>query len=1185
MKTSSVHFAILLLMSLLIVKDVKCQVRCDRSLVQAFMLKGLKTSINERMEVCPMVHERCCSLMDEIVIVKYWKRYSEPALARYNQIMFNSLNRVMEFHKLFFKLSKRDIPLHYVSNRWVPYIHRLCEISGPQSQLEQTDQQRIVMINQLFPGDGPVDKIKDNIFLQPVSHGLKQSMIDKATINLYLAIILHTLNLNRPFRYQHELNNLFYAERSIDTIDLSKRIMYGMNFKKIKTNFLGEVRRAKKQLIVTFENLLADYDGREGMDETIELIRETFTKKFVDLLTQIEAFMINYNQTNQPRKRYIMINKFRSKVENKVLAILNTIEKFRAGLEHQNKSANANIEGKLYKIEAATYNKNVLEKQKLRKREKKKVEVEVDLEQQKVANERSYDPTNDVAVDADAAASEKGLRKHMEAQINKFKTLPIDEERRLTDGPKEDAITKFREEFQKRTEELKKSMADSKARKIKDRSLIQIPENKASDAASDKANGNTEGVNKQAGRILAEETSNSSAESSGDVEASKNEKHKSVIDDVPTLKNLSPEERKKYKILMKLRYANPQKARKLYLGHQFSNFIGRKVVRPYINEAFFEPKAINVYRDENVNFVECNMEGRHIFKHFLVNNKHKTRFCMERHAAFQRFNPNVFEKSLIQQKAQNMAILSLKKTIYCAICDANYQRSFLHEKQMVVYEEQFCQDLMEKFESYIAWKNIILIEYMDLTLQMITCYETPATFVDYPIPSFLDKAKRMIFFVKRCLKNRNRKDFMMYCHFLCTDFKMKGYSQLIDGDFRIIDLFVLKIYNFARKVGLTPLPPIQLLSVIDEEEVDRDHGDGQKAPPIIDPKDNPDNIVTLSSKITKIYDKLVDDHKKRREPEKSKTPPLKTRFIQTQPDKFEKLDEVGDGLPTDKGPDGGLNNDQLRAMKYERQRLRDEMNDRTKKMALRERAKKKRMDEAMITGFVSMHHSSGNIYNQTKGSYRKLHKKLEKKDNADMRLTKALKLIRRQKKELKRTRVLEEEENPHDTVRTDEYVPDEIFERKQHVYVIDCYRAFYTRNTMALNPIKLSESINITEDKIEMILNRQYKKHNPESFDQSTIVDYFSVSSHRIEEFNNDVKGVDFEEFFDAMGNPMVQNKALAAANKTKKQQHKNNAGEAIKTDLTQAHGREDAFIADYIDQKETDKGDEPLAAQMLTKH
>ncbi len=55
--------------------------RCDLDLLNSFRLKGLdKNDAIQKPDICPFIGKNCCSLLDQLSIMKYWNNYSVPKI-------------------------------------------------------------------------------------------------------------------------------------------------------------------------------------------------------------------------------------------------------------------------------------------------------------------------------------------------------------------------------------------------------------------------------------------------------------------------------------------------------------------------------------------------------------------------------------------------------------------------------------------------------------------------------------------------------------------------------------------------------------------------------------------------------------------------------------------------------------------------------------------------------------------------------------------------------------------------------------------------------------------------------------------------------------------------------------------------------------------------------------------------
>ncbi len=83
----------------------------------------------------------------------------------------------------------------------------------------------------------------------------------------------------------------------------------------------------------------------------------------------------------------------------------------------------------------------------------------------------------------------------------------------------------------------------------------------------------------------------------------------------------------------------------------------------------------------------------------------------------------------------------------------------------------------------------------------------------------------MIGLIKKCLQNKDKKNFMAYCHFLCSDFKIQGFSQMWDGDIKIIQYMTFKFFTFAKKIKMNYVPKVMQYEFAEITPILRDEAD------------------------------------------------------------------------------------------------------------------------------------------------------------------------------------------------------------------------------------------------------------------------------------------------------------------------------------------------------------------------
>lgn len=1291
-----------MMITMLILVEPTREVACDRSLVQTFQLKGLRNSIPDRMEICPTVHDTCCSIMDQIYIVKYWNDYSFPVLRDYNANMFSMFGRIVEFHRLFNKIPREDITVHYVNHRWIPYIHRLCGDTSPASQVETTEKEDIVMLNKIFPGSGKITKLTVEDIPEPPALKLRNVLVDKATILIYLAVINKIVANHYDYRIQ--LDVLYSLEKDMESMDFRKQVLEGYNFNQLKWDFLNQVKRAKKEIKRSYFDLIKKYQNIPQMKEQLDVIHETYSDKFVKFLSAIERFMIEYNKIKNPFKKYRLISKFKITCQMNLMDVLGYINKAKFELDQEENAVAEKIYGNMQR-EKLDKEKEVMEmKVRQQRKSSKKKRAKVEREKKIFVKEKLYDPTNDLSVNANVENMADQLKNNWKKSENEDNMLPIDTEDFIPydqlikpkktkppsvkpiDPPEIVSHFKFDEDVYddepsdfevqvkdvqldnpldltpeemaiynsirlgigvtkgvigvgKLSAQLAKDIASGKFSEKVKKGLTKLHGHFVK--AGKRIGGKFVAFGKKLGKGIKGAVDQTAAKAKafaddfvrrskagwrkagkilkGGVDAFKGgvtkglaglkrfigrikeEIHtqmklmalrsKLLVDLIKAglpLDILMLEEGFLYKMLFMINGTkwtifynkNRKRLREFYKLRQipyeypyvpkqvdpfylksmkrFMGEIESKVVTPFIDKKLFTPKEVAPIPLDRQRMVDCKIMGRYLFKNIVINNKYKMRFCFDIHAKFTSFDIEGYNKMLAAFKRENMLMLEIKKTLYCGICDARYQYSFVHDKQLMVFDEDFCQDLLIRFDGYLLWKNLLLIEYMDQFVELINCYETPGNFYDYPVNSFLEKYRQKIWLVKKCFDNKESSKFMMYCHFVCKQFKFKGISLFFDGDEKLVNTFMFKIYNFARKIGIKPLPAIRVIPNISAKELNRDYKPVNKPPKNMGGETDPFKL--MEQKISGLYSSIVSSYTKRKY-RYSKPIPKKRKYM--VPKKKKKIKKMP------KGKKGKKN-----------KRIKDKMVRKYAKIleagrvsGLKRRhkgkiksAKSKVNAEYTPLGFnnivpkdiytkqVIALENTNPVYKKRKLKAVKQHKKEVSSVNP-MNLSQVMKLIKKQQKQI----IKENEKPPQErqlfleqlakdkakkrfaTTKPPSIMTSEIFERKARIYPIDCYRTFYSRNIPAMNPLKMNDLANFDLNSITSLLETKYKKQHPESFSMPAVMNYMQANGKVVNGFNKDIKSVSFVGV-DAQGNLKVLKEGKRSTYKKKEKPVENPA-------------------------------------------
>lgn len=128
MKSSLANYALLILL-LLAVSATDNDKHCNKQLLAQFKLTGRqKPKDNQYMDVCGSTMDNCCTIVDEMMIVKYWSEYTKPQIIGQASQMMHMYKSLFTLHSAFASLEINTLPTHHIYERWVPYFKTSCSL-------------------------------------------------------------------------------------------------------------------------------------------------------------------------------------------------------------------------------------------------------------------------------------------------------------------------------------------------------------------------------------------------------------------------------------------------------------------------------------------------------------------------------------------------------------------------------------------------------------------------------------------------------------------------------------------------------------------------------------------------------------------------------------------------------------------------------------------------------------------------------------------------------------------------------------------------------------------------------------------------------------------------------------------------------------------------------------------------
>jgi len=100
--------------------------QCNRSLMSAYKLQGRKKPVLQSIDICRNVVENCCTLVDQLSIVKLWRNYSKAHINSHIKSIMNIMQAILTLHHAFANLPMATAPVHFTTDTWVRYSHEHC---------------------------------------------------------------------------------------------------------------------------------------------------------------------------------------------------------------------------------------------------------------------------------------------------------------------------------------------------------------------------------------------------------------------------------------------------------------------------------------------------------------------------------------------------------------------------------------------------------------------------------------------------------------------------------------------------------------------------------------------------------------------------------------------------------------------------------------------------------------------------------------------------------------------------------------------------------------------------------------------------------------------------------------------------------------------------------------------------
>lgn len=690
-------------------------------------------------------------------------------------------------------MPQNNIIVHYVVKSWVPYLHRLVEV----------ETQENVAVNNpwetLLPGRGAAKAYDANRFQMPIMIGRVRRLRDFAALYIYLQMISSEIIQN--FKEYKSYEKLYNQERFLDsirTVDKDKREDVNIDIDKLKGNFVHRVAAIRKQMQTLMGKIQNDFQNPR-YEKFTKVVNSQFQEKFLKLMKNVKAKMELIEKMHQTPVDIYQLMRMREEMENEAYWLTNFLSKSRKKLMDVANWADKQQEEQAYNkmLEALKkeYKDNKRDDKFIKDLQNMNTRREVD-EMKKSSN---VDPNLSILNDVVVSNFKKN---RADPKLKKtYLPLKLDSEAQNAEEVMA-GDDKFRKAMEKRTQIYNdlQSVMDASAvprvggsRSLSERVLsaedvkrvsgeqdrmLLIDKRKLADFEKN--------LKDEIRRLEAERDKLlQKPEIKADVEKKKQiyKKYKELIkltkklyvegqfyhpehfdEHTMSSRNAKYEESKQR---LNITDSAPTGADPKSKGQQVENMFYNVNVKPFYTKvkAYWKNRPLKFWKFAKEEFsskvqhvplvtinesIKNNATKRRFFKNFVILNHPKAEFCFANQRRLAEFKIHEFRQALPRMMRQLLSMQNIKQTVYCAACDARAQAAFRHDKQLLVFDQEFCRETITKFADYIKWKNIYMVEYLDMVYQATQCLTTSGREWDFPFAGFLDYQKRRIPFIKEC---------------------------------------------------------------------------------------------------------------------------------------------------------------------------------------------------------------------------------------------------------------------------------------------------------------------------------------------------------------------------------------------------------------------------------------------------
>lgn len=148
--------------------------KCDLELMNSFKLVGMPSATQDQLTICTSIQNNCCTILDELAIVKYWREFSTPKIVKFANYLGIIYRKIFTFQRYISLVNFDNVLVHFTRRKFINYNETVCSLLEGTTLTRDFDvEEQFEQFNQKLEADAAMKeaekqiKIYENIDTSP----------------------------------------------------------------------------------------------------------------------------------------------------------------------------------------------------------------------------------------------------------------------------------------------------------------------------------------------------------------------------------------------------------------------------------------------------------------------------------------------------------------------------------------------------------------------------------------------------------------------------------------------------------------------------------------------------------------------------------------------------------------------------------------------------------------------------------------------------------------------------------------------------------------------------------------------------------------------------------------------------------------------------------------------------------